>query len=809
MRPLLRPPPSAEATLRNVLLLEQRRGFDDRAVVGGIAGLVVRHRETLPESAAELTGYAGASPEARQHLVERLLLELGRAGTAIPAQAPPRMGARAGRKSVGRRAARAAPSSKPSAEATDLNPSTPLAALAGVSPARARRLASLDLHTAADLVFHLPNRYIFYPPPKPASHLGFEELASFEGTVAQIYETYLSGNRRRISAVLKDSTGSVGANWIRGGRGSLGIHEGMRLAVSGPLIRYGRQITFENPDYEPADRTPMNTRRPVPVYPLTAGISQLFLRALVWKALDQLPPVEETLPSWLLHEEGLMGRQAALDGIHGPDSQETLDIARQRLAFDELLPLQLIALDRRRRYQAEPTAAIVVPWRLLAEVRRELPFSLTGGQQRALSTLLEDLASRRPMLRLLQGDVGSGKTVVATMALLSAVASGFQTALLAPTEILAEQHFRTLTRLLDAAQNSAENALGHPVRLRLLTSGLSRKARGEILDEIRRGDVDIVVGTHAVIQGDVEFASLALAVVDEQHRFGVEQRVALRAKGENPHLLVMTATPIPRTLALTVYGDLDISYIDEMPPGRHPVETILIEPTDRQRAYRRIREEAEAGHQAFVICPLVDGSAAVEAKAAVGEYERLRRTDLAGLRLALLHGRMRSAEKDQVMRQFTDGEFDVLVSTPVVEVGVDVPNATVMLIEGADRFGLAQLHQFRGRIGRGSAPAQCFVVPAGESGDSLARLEALAGSNDGLKLAEADMRIRGPGDYFGIRQSGFPALQVADITDVAFVQRVRRSAERVLERDPELSQPGHAGLVTMVDAVTHQVQEAN
>ncbi|MBI4213117.1 MAG: ATP-dependent DNA helicase RecG [Chloroflexi bacterium] len=803
----------AAAILRNVLLLEQQRGFDDRAVVGGLLGLVRKLDTHLTISAVSLDRlrrYADASPAERRQVVEILLGELGAfassaPSTGFPTDSAPRNGRRSSSGSV-------TPSPgtprapKPNSR---LNPSTPLSALPGVGPARARRLASLDLHTAGDLVGHFPNRYIFYPPPKPASHLGFEELASFEGTVDQLYETRLPGNRRRISAVLRDSTGSVGANWIRGGRGSLGIREGMRLAVSGPLIRYGRQVSFENPDYEPADRIPVNTRRPVPVYPLTAGISQLFLRALVWHTRDQLLPAEESLPAWLLKEEGLIGRQAALDGIHGPDSPDALAAAKQRLAFDELLPLELIALDRRRRYQAEPAPAINVPWRLLADVCRDLPFSLTGGQQRALSALLDDLASRRPMVRLLQGDVGSGKTVVAAMALLAAIASGFQAALLAPTEILAEQHFRTLTRLFEAAQDTALEALGHRIRLRLLSSALTRKARGELLDAIRRGDVDIVVGTHAVIQSDVEFPSLALAVVDEQHRFGVEQRVALRAKGQNPHLLVMTATPIPRTLALTIYGDLDISYINEMPPGRQPVETILIEPDQRRRAYDRIRSDVARGHQAFIICPLVDGSGVVEAKAATREYDRLKETDLKGLRLALLHGRMRPALKDDVMRQFADGAFDVLVSTPVVEVGVDVPNATVMLIEGADRFGLAQLHQFRGRIGRGSDPAKCFAVPGGESGESLARLEALASSNNGLELAEADLRIRGPGDYFGVRQSGFPALRIADITDAAFVQRVREAAKRVLARDPELEQPEHSGLAALVRELTDEVQDAN
>jgi ATP-dependent DNA helicase RecG len=687
--------------------------------------------------------------------------------------------------------------------------STPIAALPGVGPSRARQLAALGLQTASDLRWHLPNRYVFYPPPRPASHIGFEEVASFEGTVTQLSEAFLPGNRRRITAVLKDATGSVGATWIRGGRYPIGIRQGERIALSGPLIRFGRQITFENPEFEPADRPPLHTRRAVPIYPLTAGVTQLFMRTLVHDTLEALPAEPETLPDWLLEREDLPRRQAALDEIHAPTNEETLAAARNRLAFDELLPIELLVLERRRAYQAVEAPHVEVPWRLLAELRKQLPFALTGGQQRALSTILDDLASPRPMVRLLEGDVGSGKTVVAAMALLAVIAGGAQTALLAPTEILAEQHFRTLSALFGGLADAVERAIGHPIRLLLLTGALSRGDRLAARERIAAGEIDLVVGTHAVIQGDIEFANLAFAVVDEQHRFGVEQRMAIREKGTNPHLLVMTATPIPRTLALTIYGDLDVSVINEMPPGREPIETVLLMPEERERAYRQIRAEVAAGHQAFVICPLVEGSAVVEARAAVSEFERLQEHDLAGLRLALLHGRMRPAEKDAVMRTFADGQTDVLVSTPVVEVGVDVANATVMLIEGAERFGLAQLHQFRGRIGRGLLHSVCYLVCGGDSAEALTRLEALARSQNGFELAEADLAIRGPGDYFGIRQSGLPALRVANITDLGFVQRVRDAAAEILVRDPDLQEPENSLLRAGLAQLQGEVREAN
>jgi ATP-dependent DNA helicase RecG len=601
-------------TLRNVLLLEQRRGFDDRAVVGGLSALVQRLEPDLglpADLAQRVHRYAALGLRDRKDLVSDLLAHLQDG----PTQATPSV-----TKPAKPSEPRPAPVSKVARGSSLLPPSTPIAALPGVGPTRARRLAAMDLNTAGDLRHHLPNRYVYYPPPKPASLLGFEDLASFEGLVTQLSETHLPGGRRRIAAVLRDDTGSVGATWIRGGHFPLGIHQGQRVALSGSLIRYGRQITFENPEFEPADNPPLHTRRAVPVYPLTTGISQLFIRGLIRDTLERLPPEQETLPDWLLAEEGLLRRQRATDVMHAPESDEAFSEARERLAFDELLPIELLVLNRRRRYQALPAPEVHIPWPLLAELRRQLPFTLTGGQQRALSTLLDDLARPSPMIRLLQGDVGSGKTVVAAMAILAVIAGGAQAAILAPTEILAEQHYRTLSGLFDSMAEVVEQAIGHPINVRLLTGGITKRERDTTLDEIRSGQANLIVGTHAVIQGDVEFDQLALAVIDEQHRFGVEQRMAIRQKGANPHLLVMTATPIPRTLALTVYGDLDLSLIDEMPPGRQPVETILLQPEERRRAYTHVRAEVAAGHQAFVICPLVEGSVVLESRAAVSEY---------------------------------------------------------------------------------------------------------------------------------------------------------------------------------------------
>jgi len=799
----------AASTLHNVLLLEQRRGYDDRAVVGGLAVLLARLGQDSQLSHGllhEMSRYRERSAEERADLVNRALraMVVPAAGPSLTDELarPPTAGG-----SITRPRARSTGATPPGVRR--MSPDTPVGALTGVGPARAKRLAILGITTVSDLRLHFPHRYVAYPPPQPASGLGFQHLASFVGEVSNVDVANLPGRRIRITATLQDATGRVGAVWIRAASAPPGIRRGVRLAVSGPLVRYGRQVYFENPEYEPAEAPPLNTRRIVPVYPLTSGLSQPFMRGIIRRALESLSPIDEWLPGWLCEQNVLLPRDSAIHELHWPASEAQMEQARRRFAFDELLPIQLMVLQRRQAYRAAASLAIEAPWGLLADMRQRLPFALTGGQQRALSAILEDVAQTRPMLRLLQGEVGSGKTVVAAIVLLAAVLNGGQAAVVAPTEILAEQHFRTLSDLYGGVQPAIERALGRPLRLATLTGALSRVDRLRTLDAIATGEVDLVVGTHAVIQPDVEFARLLLAVVDEQHRFGVSQRVAVRQKGQSPHLLMMTATPIPRTLALTLYGDLDVSVIDELPAGRRPVETVLLRPPARDEAYERVRSAAATGRQAFVICPLVEGSQAVEARAATSEYERLQRAELAGLRLALLHGRMRPAEKDAVMQAFAQGEYDVLVSTSVVEVGIDVPRATVMLIEGAERFGLAQLHQFRGRVARSTEAAICFLIAGSDAPESLDRLEAVVRSGNGLELAEEDLRLRGPGEYYGLRQSGFPDFRVARLNDLALIQEVREAATQLLEQDPALESPEHQALADAVRGLAASAAEAN
>ncbi|HEY2595722.1 MAG TPA: ATP-dependent DNA helicase RecG, partial [Chloroflexota bacterium] len=473
-------------------------------------------------------------------------------------------------------------------------------------------------------------------------------------------------------------------------------------------------------------------------------------------------------------------------------------LARRRFAFEELLTIQLMVLERRMTWQQDPAPALPRRDDALAALEGGLPFTLTAAQRRVTDEILGDTALSKPMTRLLQGEVGSGKTAVAALALMNAIASGYQGALMAPTEILAEQHFGTVSRLFEAAAERLEPVLGRPPTVVLLTGAVKGKPRTQVYNATASGEVDLVVGTQALIQDKLEFARLGLVIVDEQHRFGVRQRVSLRHRAADgvgmPHLLVMTATPIPRTLALSLYGDLDLSALDEMPPGRQFPRTRLMGADERDLAYERVRRAAADGEQSFIICPLVEDSEVLEARSATEEYERLRTGELASLRLGLLHGRMRPAEKDAIMRAFRDHEFDVLVSTAVVEVGVDVPNATVMLVEGAERFGLAQLHQFRGRVGRGGQPSVCILLSDLPDPVANDRLQAVLDTTNGLVLAEHDLRLRGPGDYFGVRQSGMPELKVARLDDAPLVEGARAAAAAILGADPELASEEHRPL---------------
>ena len=565
------------------------------------------------------------------------------------------------------------------------------------------------------------------------------------------------------------------------------FRRGQRVVLYGKPVRYRGSLQLNHPEFEIVEddgEEQLHTGRLVPVYPLTDGLGQRTLRSLIHRVVEEFADaVADSLPPALRRRLGLLPLTEALKGIHFPENPAQADAARRRLAFDDLFILQLGLALRRRRDATAPGIRMGPPGPLVARLRALLPYRLTRAQERVWDEIQKDLGKGRPMNRLLQGDVGSGKTVVALLTVLTAVEAGYQAALMAPTEILAEQHSLTLGPLL--------TPLG--VRSGLLTAGLKATERAALLGRIRTGEVDVVMGTHALIEEAVEFSRLGLAVIDEQHRFGVLQRAKLRGKGVNPHVLVMTATPIPRTLALTWYGDLDLSVIDEMPPGRQPVVTASRTEAKRPQIYDFLRTELQAGRQIYVVCPLVEESEAKDLRAATELAERLRTDVFPDVRVGLLHGRLRLDEKEAVMRAFKAGEIRILVSTTVIEVGIDVPNASVMLVEHAERFGLAQLHQLRGRIGRGPWKSYCILM-AGRSltPEAERRLEALCESQDGFFIAEVDLSLRGPGEFFGTRQSGLPEFRFANLLrDGRLLEQARREAMALVAADPRLARPEH------------------
>jgi ATP-dependent DNA helicase RecG len=685
------------------------------------------------------------------------------------------------------------------------------------------RLTKLDVHNVRDLLYLFPNRHHDYADIRPISELAPEENQTAVVSVWSASVTRL-GRREGTRATVGDDTGTMSIVWFNQPYVAGQLHTNDRIVVAGKVSLFNRQKTMENPDWERLQSDDLtHTGRLVPVYPLTQGLYQRSLRRVVKEAVDRFSGlIRDPLPTGLRERHALPELKQALRQMHYPDSTADFERARRRVAFEELLCVQLAVLERRLAWQ-EGRAAPMRSTDILQTFRDSLPWSLTSAQERVLGEISADLEGTRPMARLLQGDVGSGKTAVAAAALLAANASGYQGALMAPTEILAEQHYNTLSSLLARVQ-----VAGHAPRVELLTGSLTSRSKQAAVDAVASGEVDIAVGTHALIQEGVSFQRLGVAVVDEQHRFGVMQRAALKDRAANgnaghgpalgtasvrgesvepgvqgrssesespnavtPHLLVMSATPIPRTLALTLYGDLEVSVIDQVPPGRLPVETRWVGPNDRTSAYTFVRNQVRQGRQAFVVCPLIEESAALQTRSAVQEYDRLSTEVFPDLRLGLLHGRMAAADKDAVLDSFRRGALHILVATTVIEVGIDIPNASVMLIEGADRFGLAQLHQLRGRVGRGADQSHCLLLSDDPSEVAMERLQLMADNSDGFALAEADLRLRGPGDYFGTRQSGLPEFHAADFSDIRLIETARQEAIQLLRADPELSKPEH------------------
>jgi ATP-dependent DNA helicase RecG len=691
--------------------------------------------------------------------------------------------------------------------------SIPVSEIKSLGPKRAALLAKAGIDTVADLLHHVPRTYLDRSDKPPLADVPVGTEVTIIAEVKRIASRRPKPKLVMTEALISDETASLKIVWFNQSFREKTLPPGTQAAFSGAVESFRGKLQMSNPDVEVLDGEgeTLVTGRIVPIYPQVGEVKTgRFLRAM-HNALKRARPIPDPIPDPILAANGLMTRDQAFYAIHFPETLEESGPARQRLVYDEFLRLELSLALRKRRQIEEATGFAHTPTGELAERFIErLPYQLTGAQRRVLGEIESDLREGHPMHRLLQGEVGSGKTVVAVATLLNGVEGGWQGAIMAPTEVLADQHFSSVTGLLAQAGLSPEpfvsaselgmaslfTADGPTVHIGILTGSTASAnyrpdiSRKTLLDDVASGQIDILVGTHALIQEGVRFHNLGLAVVDEQHRFGVAQRVLLKEKSQSidPDLLIMTATPIPRTLSMTLYGDLDVSIIDEMPPGRAPVQTRVLSRQEENLAWKAIQEEVAAGRQAFVVCPLVEDSPKIEAASATAEQIRLAAI-MPDLRVGLIHGQLRPADKEAVMSEFRGGAIDVLVSTTVIEVGIDVPNATVMVIEDADRFGISQLHQLRGRVGRGPSQGFCLLIADPTTAESEERLAAVAATTDGFRLAQDDLRIRGQGTVFGARQSGMADLKLADvIRDFELLVAARRDAFALVDRDPELKE---------------------
>ncbi len=799
--------------LRKILELEQKKGYVDSAVFGGLdrflgnwsgpaeESITDPHLRKLFRKLVDSSGYASLTKPQRKEWVDDVLHRLAGAGGGEGEAAEP-----PAKVMTALPGARKPAAGGPPAQADSPGLDSPITVIKGISSSWTAKFGKLGVKTVRDLLYFFPHRHLDYSQVKFISQLGEGEEQTVIANVWQAKVTMLGGRRRGTEAIVGDETGNIRVVWFNQPYLAKKLPTNTRIVLSGRVSLFKGRPVFESPEWEMVEaKDSIHTGRLVPVYPLTQGLRPRQVRKLMKEVVDQWAwQRADFLPPELRQRCDLLELPPAISQAHYPEDGSLKDRARVRLAFDELFLLQLGVMSKKHDWQAgQPDSALDTEAPLREVFLKSLPFTLTAAQQKVLQEILADLQKPQPMCRLLQGEVGSGKTVVATAALLTAVANGCQGAFMAPTEILAEQHFATIDALLSRTGQAEEKEtylrsyaglLSRPLTVALLVGDINQARKKELQQRVLEGDVDIIIGTHTLIQKGMEFPRLGLVVVDEQHRFGVSQRSALRQKGFRPHMLVMTATPIPRTLALTLYGDLDLSVIDELPPGRQAVKTKWLKPWQRNSGYAFLRRQVAGGRQAFIVCPLIEESEAIAAQAAVAEYQRLSREVFPDLRMGLLHGRLSAGEKGEVMHRFRSGGLDILVSTPVVEVGIDVPNATVMLVESADRFGLSQLHQFRGRVGRGTEQSYCMLLAENPSEVARERLDIIEKIQDGFELAEEDLKLRGPGEFFGTRQSGLPDLRMARLFDVALLELARREAIKLFQEDPTLGMPGHRSL---------------
>jgi ATP-dependent DNA helicase RecG len=839
--------------LGKILAEEQKRDCDDGAAAGGLERFLTNWRkeangalqhEPVQQALELLAGYSvfdittrrarvGVALDGLRALFRPTLAKDQRPQTPSPKPRPP------------------TPDPRPPTAAPPLTLDTTIDQLPGVGKVTAQSFKRLGVRTVRDMLYHFPHRYDDYTSQKQIADLEIGAVETVVATVADIRSFGTRSGMNGLEVLVHDESGTLKVVFFRQPWLAKQFQIGAQIVLSGKVDSYQGLRQMTAPDWEPySDDELIHTGRLVPVHPLTKGLYERNARTIIKRVVDRAAPmVEDYLPAAVRERANLAPLGEALAQMHFPVDKDQLERARRRLGFDEFLFIQLGVLQRKLLWQGEHGYAMEFKQEVHEDFLDKLPFELTGAQVRALEQIFHDIGRPTPMARLLQGDVGSGKTAVAAATAVQAIANGFQAAIMAPTEILAEQHYKGLRALLGKVRiprglgsgvgGQEEDAVADPrpqtpdphkaeldelkrilgmvpeddldgqgVRVALLTGSLGAKERRRVLEAIANGDVDLIVGTHALITESVQYAQLGLVVVDEQHRFGVEQRQRLKNKGFNPHMLVMTATPIPRTLTLTIYGDLDTAVLDELPPGRQEIKTRWIVSAERDKSYKHLRREISRGRQAYVVCPLVDESEKIDLPSAEEMYVKLGADIFPDLRVALIHGKMLPREKDEVMVAFRNHEHDILVATAVIEVGIDVPNATTMMIEGAERFGLAQLHQFRGRVGRGIHQSYCILISDKENEITKTRLEAMENTTDGFKLAEIDLQLRGPGEFFGTRQSGTPDLKVAQLADTRLLHAANLEAHKILADDATLQKPEHALLKAKVDAFWAEAAKA-
>lgn len=663
----------------------------------------------------------------------------------------------------------------------------PVTSIHRIGDYTARNLAKLNINSIKDLLHHYPRLYRDLSALKTIDQLNYGDEISIIGSIFST-EMRLSKNRRMkmVEASVGDGTGFIHVTWFNQPWLAKSLPKGKQVILSGKVDRFMGRITMTNPDVENLDEEQLHTNRIVPVYALSAGITQKSLRRIIFETVKYWSPkIPDYLNAGLRSSEKLLDLSHAISNIHFPANDQLLKDAIKRLSFDEILFLQLGVLAQKYQWENHQAEIFSISEDEISQAMLALPFRLTTAQNNAIVDILNDLKSGKPLNRLIQGDVGSGKTIISAIAMIAFLKKGAQVAFLAPTSLLAEQHYRTLVEIIPQITNF--EIINNEIAL--LIGNTSEKEKREIRNNLLSSKIKIIIGTHALLEDPIVFQWLQFVVVDEQHRFGVEQRAQLRSKGENPHLLVMTATPIPRSLALTVYGDLDVSIVDELPIGRLPVETHVLLPDQRKQAYSLIENEVQNGHQAFIVYPLIENEEEELYRSAVNEFHRLQKNIFSKQKIGLIHGKLKQDEKDHIMRRFRDKEFDILVSTTIIEVGIDIPNATVVMIESANRFGLAQLHQIRGRVGRSDHQSYCLLIPEDESKLDNERLSAMEKTNNGFQLAEFDLKQRGPGDFLGTRQSGYTGLRLASFTDAELIDKARKAAIEIINEDPDLKNP--------------------